>query len=132
MGLATLETADALNMADKLVVDSKRIAGLWAGVDNNTSKTDINRRAATTLLRMIILNLRDLMMLQVGADDDNVGRYEIDCIRKLAGQHDAEWAAEKISECYTMLHWIESNVNERLIFERLLLSLADSDRMPAL
>ena len=41
----------------------------------------------------------------------------------------AEGAAEKIAECYRMLHWIESNVNEKLIFEQLLLSLADSDTM---
>jgi len=50
-------------------------------------------------------------------------------IKKLAGRFDAELAAEKISDCYKMLHWIESSVNEKLIFEHLLLNLAESDRI---
>jgi DNA polymerase-3 subunit delta' len=130
-GLANLETADTLNMADKLVVDSKRIAGIWAGIDKNTSKTDINRRATGTLIRMIILTLHDVMMLEAGTGSENIGRDQIKSINKLAARYGTEWAAEKISECYRMLHWIESNVNEKLIFEQLLLSLADSDRIPA-
>jgi len=47
----------------------------------------------------------------------------------LAGRLDAELLAEKISDCYQMLHWIESSVNEKLIFEKLLLNLAKSDRI---
>jgi hypothetical protein len=131
-GLASLDTADVLNMAEKLVVDSKRITTVWAELDKNTSKTDINRRATGTLLRMIILTLHDVMMLEAGALDKTIGRDQINSIKKLAGRYDAERAAEKISECYRMLHWIESNVNEKLIFEQLLLSLADFDRMPVL
>lgn len=130
-GLTGLEIADALNIAEKLVVDSKKIAGVWAGIDKNTSRIDINRRAAGTLVRMIILALHDVMMLEVGMADENIGRDRTDSIRKLAGRYDAELAAEKISECYRMLHWIESNVNEKLIFERLLLNLADFDKMPS-
>jgi hypothetical protein len=48
-------------------------------------------------------------------------------IEKLAARFNAETAAEKISDCYRVLRWIESSVNEKLIFEQLLLSLADSD-----
>ena len=131
-GLASLETADALNMAAKLVADSKRIATVWADLDKNTSKTDINRRAAGTLLRMIILNLHDAMIFGAGAVDETIGRDQINSIKKLAGRYDAERAAEMIADCYRMLHWIESNVNEKLIFEQLLLSLADSGKMPVL
>ena len=131
-GLASLETADALNMAAKLVADSKRIATVWADLDKNTSKTDINRRAAGTLLRMIILNLHDAMIFGAGAVDETIGRDQINSIKKLAGRYDAERAAEMIADCYRMLHWIESNVNEKLIFEQLLLSLADSAKMPVL
>jgi hypothetical protein len=50
-----------------------------------------------------------------------------DQIDKLAARFDAEQAAEKISDCYRALNWIDSSVNEKLIFEKLLLSLAESD-----
>jgi len=48
-------------------------------------------------------------------------------INKLAARFDAEQAAEKISDCYRALDWIDSSVNEKLIFEQLLLNLVDSD-----
>jgi len=129
--LASYELADALNLAEKSVVESKRIATAWAGLDKNTSKTDINRRAAGTVVGMIILALHDVVMLNIKGAAGTAGWDEIDVIKKLARRYNAEQAAEKISECYRMLNWIESNVNEKLIFEQLLLNLADSDTMPA-
>jgi hypothetical protein len=48
-------------------------------------------------------------------------------IEKMALRFDPEQSAEKIAYCYQMMKWIESSVNERLIFEHLLLSLSDSD-----
>ena len=129
--LASYELAEALNLAEKFTVESKRIATVWAGIDKDTSKTDINRRASGTLLRMIILALHDVMMLGIKGAEVTSGWDQRGLIEKLAGRFDAEQAAEKIAECYRMLNWIESNVNEKLIFERLLLSLADSDTMPS-
>ena len=128
---AELELAEALSLAEKFVAESKRIATAWAGIDKDTSKTDINRRASATLLRMIILALHDVMMLGVKGAEVTSGWDQRGVMEKLAGRFDVEQAAEKISECYRMLNWIESNVNEKLIFERLLLSLADSDTMPS-
>jgi hypothetical protein len=50
-------------------------------------------------------------------------------IKKLANRFDLQPAFEKIADCYKMLSWIDSNVNEKLIFEHLLLNLADSDKI---
>lgn len=125
--LAGYEMADALNLAEKFVVESKRIAGVWAGVDKNTSKTDVGRKATKTLMRMVILALHDAMTLSVGAPQEAARYDQRGQIERLAARFDAERAAEKIAHCYKMLHWIESNVNEKLVFEQLLLNLADSD-----
>jgi DNA polymerase-3 subunit delta' len=128
--LAGYELADALNLAERFVAESKRIAGIWSSVEKNTSKTDVGRKAAKTLIRMIISALHDAMMLNAAAPQKAADYDQREQIEKLAGRFDAEHAAEKISECYRMLHWIESNVSEKLIFEQLLLSLPDSDTMP--
>jgi hypothetical protein len=80
---------------------------------------------------MIILSLHDVMMLEVGTGGVAIDSYQMKSAKKLAGRYDTEQAAEIISECYRMLHWIESNVNEKLIFEQLLLSMLNSDKMPA-
>jgi len=119
-----------LNLAEKLVAESRRIAGIWSAVDKNTSKTDVGRKATKTLIRMIILALHDAMRLSAGATEEAAEYDQRQQIEKLAARFDAEHAAEKIGDCYRMLHWIESNVNEKLIFEQLLLSLPDSGTMP--
>jgi len=50
-------------------------------------------------------------------------------IKNLAKRFDPEQSAEKIADSYKTLRWIESSVNEKLIFEQLLLNLATFDRI---
>ena len=125
--LAGYELADALNLARELLVDSKRVAGLWTDLDKTTSKTDINRRALKTFVRVIISALDDTIKQQITPKKEAVNFDQQEEIEKLAARFDAEQAAEKISDCYRVLNWIDSSVNEKLIFEKLLLSLADYD-----
>jgi len=127
--LADYEIADALNLAEKFLDKSKKIAAVWTDLDNTVSKKDINRRAAKTLVRITITALYDAMNLNVTPAKEAINFDQKEQIKKLAGRFDVERAAEKISDCYQVLHWIESSVNEKLIFEKLLLNLADTDKM---
>jgi DNA polymerase-3 subunit delta' len=125
--LVSYELADALDLAQELLAKSKKIAAEWINLDTATSKTDINRRAMKFIVRIIISALHDAMNLNVTRSKEPVNFDQKEQIEKLAAHFDAEQAAEKISNCYRMLEWIESSVNEKLIFEQLLLNLADSD-----
>jgi len=127
--LANYEIADALSLAQRFLEKSKEIAGVWTNLDKATSKTDINRRAAKTLVQIIISAIYDAMNLNVTPTKEAINFDQESQIKKLAGRFDAELSAEKISDCYKVLHWIESSVNEKLIFEHLLLNLAESDRI---
>jgi len=127
--LADYEIADTLRLAQKLLEKSKKIADVWTNLDKATSKTDINRRAAKTLVRITISALYDAMNLNVTPAKEAINFDQKEQIKKLAGRFDVERAAGKISDCYQVLHWIESSVNEKLIFEKLLLNLADPDKM---
>ena len=125
--LSGYEFAGALDLVQDVLGRSKKIADVWADLDKATSKTDINRRAARTVILMIISALQDAMRLNAAAPDEPANFDQKKQIEELAVRFDAECAAEKIAECYRMLGWIESSVNEKLIFEQLLLNLADSD-----
>ena len=125
--LVNYELADALDLAQVLLAESKRIAAEWTSLDKATSKTDINRRAMKFIVRIIISALHDAMNLNVTRAKEPVNFDQQEQIEMLAGRFDAEVSAEKISDCYRLLQWIESSVNEKLIFEQLLLNLADSD-----
>ena len=73
----------------------------------------------------------DVMKLCVCPDSPLTNADQNQHIHKLAKTMDAEEAARRVADCCRMLNWIESNVNEKLIFEQLLLNLTHSDRMPA-
>ncbi len=125
--LAGIEFAGALDLAQDILGRSKKIADVWASLDQTTSRTDINRRGMKTIILMIISALHDAMRLNAESANELVNFDQKKQIEELAARFDAEHAAEKIAECYRMLGWIESSVNEKLIFEQLLLNLADPD-----
>ncbi len=125
--LVSYQLAESLDLAQELLTESKNIAAEWTSLDKATSKTDINRRAMKFIVRIIISALHDAMNLNVSRAKEPVNFDQKEQIEKLAVRFDAEAAAEKISDCYRLLEWIESSVNEKLIFEQLLLNLADSD-----
>ncbi len=127
--LVSYQFADALYLAQRFLEESKKIAAVWAELDKTTSKTDINRRAAKSLVQIIISALHDAVTLNVTPAKEPINFDQKEQIKKLAGRFDTEQSAEKISDCYKILRWIEAGVNEKLIFEQLLLNLADSDTM---
>jgi len=127
--LCDCQYADALELAEWLLGESKEIAGAWADLDKTTSKTDINRRASRTLIRIIISALSDAMQLNITPEKDLTNFDQKEQIKKLAGRFGPEQAAEKIADCFRTLRWIDASANEKLIFEQLLLNLAVSGRM---
>jgi DNA polymerase-3 subunit delta' len=126
-GLARLELADALELAERFLDDSKKIAAVWSEVEPATSKSDINRRAQKTLVQIIISALHDAMKVNVTPAAPAFNFDQQGEINQLAGRFSPEQAGEKIADCYTSLRWIESAVNEKLVFEQLLLNLAGAD-----
>jgi DNA polymerase-3 subunit delta' len=127
--LVKYEYAEALDLAQRLLDESKKTSAIWADLDKATSRTDVNRRAQKTLVQIIISALHDAMNLNVTPAKGLINFDQEGQIQKLAGHFNPEQAAEKINDCYKTLHWIESGVNEKLIFDQLLLNLAASDRI---
>jgi len=124
--LAGYEFADALNLAEELLVETKRIAAIWVDIEKATSKTDINRKVLRTVFQMIISIFYDVMKWKISPVEEAVNSDQKQQIERMAARFDAEQAAEKIADCYQAMQWIESSVNEKLIFERFLLSFDDS------
>jgi DNA polymerase-3 subunit delta' len=129
--LADYKMIDALALAEGVLDSAKQIATGWADLDKATSKSDLTRRADKTLIEIILAALRDVTILQLAADRPLINSDQAEQIAKLARRLDPEQALEAIGDGYEMLRWLEDNVNERLIFERLLLRLARSTIMTA-
>jgi DNA polymerase-3 subunit delta' len=127
--LSTYKLADSLELAEWLWDKAKKIAAALEELDEATSKTDLNRRAQKTLIQIIISALHDAMKLNIAGAHDLINYDQTEQIKSIASRFGSEQSAEKIADAYKTIHWIESSVNEKLIFEQLLLNLVVSDRI---
>ncbi|MHC5118713.1 MAG: DNA polymerase III subunit [Planctomycetota bacterium] len=125
--IAALELADAIDTAEWMGKTAKKIAAAWTEKLDTVSTTDINRRAQKGLIRMTACLFSDVMKLDSGQSDALVNLDQPGPVHVLAQKIDAETAARHVELCYRMHKWIDSSVNEKLIFEQLLLNLANSD-----
>jgi DNA polymerase III delta' subunit len=125
--LSNFQYAETEELAERLLNQSKNLAAAWANLENATSKTDINRRAQKTLVQIVISALHDAMKLNVAGTRGIINFDQKEEIERLRRRFNAEQLTERIAVCYKTLRWIESSVNEKLIFEQLLLNLANSD-----
>jgi DNA polymerase-3 subunit delta' len=127
--LSSYEYRDALDFAEQLLAEGKKIAAVWAELERTTSKSDINRRAQKTIVQIAVSALRDAMKSNLGQAERIINFDQKEQIRRLAGRFGLDRAADGIGECYRTLRQIDSAVNEKLIFEQLLLKLLSSDTM---
>jgi len=125
--IAALELADAVDTAEWLGKTSQKITAAWTEKLDNVSTTDINRRAQKGLIRMAACLFSDVIKLDLGQSDTLVNLDQSGPVRVLAQKNDTETAARHVELCYRMHNWVDSSVNEKLIFEHLLLNLANSD-----
>lgn len=113
------------------------LAEVWSSIEPATSATDIKRKAHRTVIQILISAINDVMLAGVNKEQNLVNFDQPQQLRKLAQRFDtsrkgrlaAEQAALKIADCFKILNWLESAVNEKLIFETLLLNLAETDRI---
>jgi DNA polymerase-3 subunit delta' len=125
--LATLTLPDTVDMAEWMGKTAKSIAAAWMKQAENVSTTDITRRAQKGMIQMVIAALIDVMKLGIGETQNLVNQDQVRDIESICGRYDADNAARHIEHCYQIHRWVDSSVNEKLIFEQLLLNLCNSD-----
>jgi DNA polymerase-3 subunit delta' len=125
--ISSLQLADAVDTAEWMGKTAKKIAAAWTSRSDNVSTTDITRRAQKGLIRMVACLFSDVARVASDASALWVNQDQQGCISALAKKIDAETAAGHVELCYRMHRWVDSSVNEKLIFEQLLLNLTHSD-----
>lgn len=125
--LVSMELSDAVDTAEWMGQAARAMAAGWIKKADDVSTTDITRRAQKGLIQMVISALSDVMKLSIGQPGKLVNEDQERCIEIIRRRYDPELAAQHIEACYRIHRWIDSSVNEKLIFEQLLLNLSDSD-----
>lgn len=120
------EIGDAITFGEWLGQQAKEIADAWEKLQKDTSAKDIGRRAINGILTMLAAALNDAMKLNVGMGEQLINEDQRRHIGELAKKYDAQAAAGGIAAIYKSMEWLEAAVNEKLIFEDLLLNLAQT------
>ena len=127
--LGKLTLYNSLEFAEWLCHQSKEISQNWSEDMENVSKSDISRRAQKALIRMVMSAFSDSIKNQLGQTDNLINADQLNEISRISETYDVEKCSELIQKTYASLNWVDSSVNERLIFEEMLLKFADSARM---
>lgn len=124
--LANLKYETTLKEAQALQQHSKAVGDGYLKLLPGISKTDLGRRGTQLVLNIVGSAFIDLMKAAFSDPKDWINSDQQPAIRQLSGIFDSESAAEKLAQIYQSMRYIEANANERLIFEQLLLNIADS------
>ena len=123
--LADQTFGGSIELAEWFCKASQTISKAMSDQYDNISKKDITRQAQKGLMKMAVCAFRDAMSLHLGKDEALINFDQQAQIKKLAGKNDIARSAAKIEKTYENLRWIDASVNEKLIFEELLLNYAN-------
>jgi len=127
--LAQCKLPNSLELSEWMCSKVSSFASGWSNIEKNTSKADIKRSTAKVFIRIIISALHDSMMTSLSESGEIVNFDQKRHIHTLAQRFSPEIAAEKIDSAYKAARYIDASVNEKLIFDQLLLNLTNSATM---
>lgn len=117
--------ADAVDFAQWLNSASSEPAESWQKLKPDTSKPDLNRQAKKTVVSIIISALDDAMKISFAPAEKMTNFDQPGQIKQLAERFGPEGCAGMIELCYETIRFIDASVNEKLVFEHLLLNCGD-------
>jgi len=127
--LAALKLENSLDIADNFIKTAKTIEKTWTAINENTSRKDIERKSRKLMIKFVLSALSDCMKFGVNHAESLINADQLQAIRRLTARFDPETAAEKIEKISQNITWLDASVNEKLIFEHLLLNLSVSGTM---
>jgi DNA polymerase III subunit delta' len=130
--LAALTLGDTVVFAEGLLAKAKQLLECWVKLEKDVSRTDLNRRTQKTMVHIVLSLLEDAMKMDMALPREAINEDQPGCIRSFSQRFSPDAMTDRVVDCYEALQWIESGVNERLIFERLLLRIIDSGIIPGL
>ena len=119
--MTRLTQAHALVLAETCLNAAKKLAECWAQLEPETSKTDLARRAQKTVVQILITLWEDAMKTDLRPPEEAIHADQIHEIEPWAHRMGLEAAADRVHLGYEALRRIEAGVNEKLVFEWLLL-----------
>lgn len=118
--------SDTVDFAQWISSSASQLTESWQELKPDTSKSDTARQAKKTFAVILISALNDAMKAGFTEPAEMVNFDQPQQIKTLAQRYEPEKCAELIEACFKTSRFIDASVNEKLIFEHLLLNFTDS------
>jgi uncharacterized membrane protein len=115
---------DSVDIAQWINSTASKLTESWLKIKTDTSKSDINRQVKKTFVQMVVSALDDAMKQADRAEMINFDQTQQ--IQVIGQNRGVEKCAELIEDCFLASQFIDASVNEKLVFERLLINFANS------
>lgn len=124
--LCSSAPADAVDFAQWINSTAAQLTESWQKLKADTSKSDIGRQVKKTFVLMLTSALDDAMKLKFTEPGGMTNSDQPHQIKTLTQKYDPQKCAELIEDCFQANRFIDASVNEKLVFERLLINFVNS------
>ncbi len=130
--LSRFTLAGTLDFAQNLIDCTKALTDSTIKQTPSSNNSVIARDSRKLIINIICSAFYDSLISDIKSSDNLTNSDQPDQIAQLSAKFDKYELCSKISLCYAAITKIDSSVNERLIFEQLLLNIIFSDTISVL
>ena len=127
--LCDCRLADCVELAQWINSTALQLTESWQKLKSGTSSSDISRQVKKTFILILISALEDAMKQLLAWPQELINFDQAEQIKILTQRYDPQKCAELIEDCFLANRFIDASVNEKLVFERLLINVANSDKI---
>jgi len=106
---------------------ASQLTGSWEKLMPNLSRSDISRQTRKLMAQIVITAASDAMKLGIADPNQLIHFDQAALIGKLAQKYEPSQHSRIIENCFKTSRFIDASVNDKLIFEHMLLNLANTD-----
>jgi len=119
------QVGDSVDFAQWINATASEICASWEKLKAGTSKSELSRTAKKIFVLVLISAFSDTMKVSFASEGNLTNFDQVQQINSIGQRFGQIGSAEMIERCYETIRFIDASVNEKLIFEHLLLNCAD-------
>lgn len=116
---------DCVDFAQWINTTAGQLAESWMKLKAGTSKSDLGRGAKKMFVLVLISALADAMKVSLAGEWKLTNFDQLQQVKSIEQRFGQLGSAELIERCYETIRFIDASVNEKLVFEHLLLNCAE-------
>ncbi|OHB50101.1 MAG: hypothetical protein A2Y10_14240 [Planctomycetes bacterium GWF2_41_51] len=120
------QVADSVDFAQWINATAGQLAESWMKLKAGTSKSDLGRAAKKIFCLVLISAFSDAMKVSFAGEEKITNFEQSQQVKSIVNRFGQLGCADLIELCYETIRFIDASVNEKLVFEHLLLNCAES------